>query len=322
MKEFPEINLARRFVNRHKLVPPVDIFSVARLYSRVLEDDIPYGIDGLCLNIKDPDKRVIIINSQIGSLKRRRFTLAHELGHVLLPWHIGSIADIVRSTPEEVLESQRMEAEANRFASEVLMPQEWVLKKVSINSAPPEAINLISDEAQVSELAALFRWRGVARRGFVFAYIEAGVVKHSGATKGTIAVVPRVGRPLAAEMDNWGDERWRLVKGSAEYRWWSFDKHKALPGEFSETDWRVVLDEIILSLDIDEIHARKLKASISGITASVNSKVRENRSAEVVYAQCLERFVGGRKQDAGLQKFCDHPNFVEFLARRVRAFFG
>lgn len=68
---------------------------------------------------------------------RKRFTVAHEIGHALL--HLGNDdeeitdtdADLFRTTESaqgEWTTHRRREYEANIFAAELLMPKEWVLQ--------------------------------------------------------------------------------------------------------------------------------------------------------------------------------------------------
>jgi hypothetical protein len=62
--------------------------------------------------------------------RRRRFTIGHELGHFLLPFHkpakvgqfLCSRADMMRWTAKEQDRAAKMEVEANLFSSLILMP--------------------------------------------------------------------------------------------------------------------------------------------------------------------------------------------------------
>jgi hypothetical protein len=84
-----EINLARRVIKRFDMSPPVDVAAVAGRYAKIEYCTIPFSIDGICLNLKRIGVRpTIIINLDRPPL-RKRFTLAHELGHVLIPWQPG-----------------------------------------------------------------------------------------------------------------------------------------------------------------------------------------------------------------------------------------
>lgn len=91
------------------------------------------GLEGALVTTPDRNVGSIVLNRQARP-PRRRFTLAHELGHFLNPWHrpsdpSGSFscsrADMVvgwkrRSTSVSMHVSQ--EIEANRFAIELLAP--------------------------------------------------------------------------------------------------------------------------------------------------------------------------------------------------------
>jgi len=77
---------------------------------KVLKLDFPLSVDGLTCEVVRPDKEnvPVIVGSGSKTVERRRFTLAHELGHMLL--HI----------PDSVDE----EKACHRFASAFLMPED------------------------------------------------------------------------------------------------------------------------------------------------------------------------------------------------------
>jgi Zn-dependent peptidase ImmA (M78 family) len=87
--------------------------------------------DGALLRIRDAQRGYIVINSRIREESRKRFTLAHEIGHFVLPGKQQRIenwdADLYRP-----------ELEANRFAAEILMPRrlmaEFVESEPSLES--------------------------------------------------------------------------------------------------------------------------------------------------------------------------------------------
>lgn len=70
------------------------------------------------------ERPIVFISSDKESSCRNRFSLAHELGHMLLHSHI-TIEDL---NDKEVL--KRIEREANRFASAFLMPREAIVNDV------------------------------------------------------------------------------------------------------------------------------------------------------------------------------------------------
>ena len=113
------------------------------------------GCDGWCLSCGG--RAVIRINNrQVKS--RQRFTLAHELGHLLLdiPAVIGeSFSDILRSNDEE-------ERRINEVAAELLIPQDVVKTVVSELPVVAAVLKRLAKQSHVSELAAALRVANLA----------------------------------------------------------------------------------------------------------------------------------------------------------------
>jgi len=82
------------------------------------------SFDGALLRIRDAQRGYIVINSRIREESRRRFTLAHEIGHFVLPGQQEVSAPCKQQKIENWEEDlYRPELEANRFAGEILMPR-------------------------------------------------------------------------------------------------------------------------------------------------------------------------------------------------------
>ncbi|QYK47104.1 MAG: ImmA/IrrE family metallo-endopeptidase [Phycisphaeraceae bacterium] len=128
-----EERLARLVRLRASSIVPIELERLAAEYADVIIDDIPIQCDGL-LYFPEHRRRPLIILQRMSNAERRRFTLAHELGHLLIPWHIGERIHTHRQSLEYVSEYndpyRRQEAEANRFASELLMPSDWLAEKM------------------------------------------------------------------------------------------------------------------------------------------------------------------------------------------------
>lgn len=148
--------LAQRVIKKYSLAPPIDIKEVLERYAKCVEDALPNNADAICIiNISRP----LVILNRFNPVNRKRFTLAHELGHIIIPWHSGMISCHTEDD-EDINENsyQLMEAEANKFAAEILMPTEW-LKNMILKyekNGLEELIYKISLEAQVSLSAAFY----------------------------------------------------------------------------------------------------------------------------------------------------------------------
>jgi hypothetical protein len=199
MIDFPaEVRLAQRLVERRALRPPIDVENILSEYANIEYVHFPVEIDGLCLDLKMIGKRpTVLVSKRIFEL-RRRFTLAHELGHVLIPWHVGSIIDEIDSAGTVDDNYFVIEAEANRFASELLMPAKWVCAQIRSCKNPLDALFLVYSIAEVSLQAASIKFVSCLPPNYVIASSRGGRVVWSSRSEGTLAgiVPPRYGPEL------------------------------------------------------------------------------------------------------------------------------
>lgn len=87
------------------------------------------GFEGGLITDTERSNGIILVNRGAHRF-RQRFTIAHELGHFLIPTHMPnkeghflcSKADMALLSPKENDRRVRMEVEANRFASLILIP--------------------------------------------------------------------------------------------------------------------------------------------------------------------------------------------------------
>ena len=110
--------------------PPVDVSKLATsMGASVLADDLDPEVSGLLF--RKPDQTVIAVNRDHAET-RRRFTIAHELGHLMLHEGRPLIVDhAVRARmnfrdQRSSLATDREEIEANRFAAALLMRPDFI----------------------------------------------------------------------------------------------------------------------------------------------------------------------------------------------------
>jgi len=108
------------------------------------------GCDGWCLTMGT--RTIIRINGNL-SPSRKRFTLAHELGHLIL-----GVPTVVGESFEDMLGSSSVEErQVNELASELLIPTD--VAKTSLSDLPvvAAALKKLAKKARISELAAAVR---------------------------------------------------------------------------------------------------------------------------------------------------------------------
>ncbi|HET6571314.1 MAG TPA: ImmA/IrrE family metallo-endopeptidase [Solirubrobacterales bacterium] len=125
--------------------PPVDLQGLALAMGVAQIVTRPISSDGR-LEVHS-DRKVIVVDAGAGDT-RRRFTIAHELGHVWLG---------ARGSRALSLDPARQERFCNAFAAALLLPSQWIVHKAGEHEPGLEALRAISGEASVSMASCLIR---------------------------------------------------------------------------------------------------------------------------------------------------------------------
>lgn len=156
----PEVLMARKLIKLNGLKIPFNLDELVAKYAKVVYKSIPVeGIDGVCLNLKMPGKTPVVIVNSDAVRARQKFTLAHELGHIIIPWHLGTFIDEIDANNDVNANTEywEMEREANRFASELLMPLDWIYSLFKKNPDSEFLLSNICSMCGVSDTAARIR---------------------------------------------------------------------------------------------------------------------------------------------------------------------
>lgn len=148
-------------IKRHQTKIPVQVIDLANdLGLKVyMVPNWPDDLSGMVRKNEDAVGGFDIFVNQNHSETRRRFTIAHEIAHVVLHPHL--IGDGI--TDDALLRSglsNDVEAQANRLAADILMPRD------ALNSRLKKGINsvyILADEFSVSDQAMAIRL-GVAQQ--------------------------------------------------------------------------------------------------------------------------------------------------------------
>ncbi|WP_374004703.1 ImmA/IrrE family metallo-endopeptidase [Bacillus velezensis] len=241
-----ERKLAQRLIKKFDLTPPINIRELIEKYAKCVEDCLPNNADAICImNIKEP----LVVLDKAKSETRKRFTLAHELGHLIIPWHSGMIS--CHTENENSIDQtayQIMENEANNFAAEILMPSSWLNEMVLEyeEQGVNDLIKIIAEKAHVSRIAAFFSIINFLPSGYVL-HINNNELNFNSFKKstGTSIIIPT----RNYEHDyNWLEKN-SINKGTCEIdnifiSWWKFQK--CLPVE----QLAVIIEESKLNLTI------------------------------------------------------------------------
>jgi hypothetical protein len=145
------------------LTGAIPVHDVARALdiNEVREESLT-SFEGCLLTDQHKSYGSILVNAASGS-RRRRYTIAHELGHFLNELHRPTAQDGFRCTKEDMAcplrqgLHLRQEAEANTFAIELLAPAKLIQKQLS-RPADLEHVLAIADNQKISRAAAARRY--------------------------------------------------------------------------------------------------------------------------------------------------------------------
>lgn len=138
---------ARKLLHRGSFKVPIDLQAVCEyLGLRLLIGDLD-TLDGLFLAKQGGGMGIIVVNEHRCRV-RKRFTIAHEIGHAVLNHFSISFSD-----GKGLDDSSWQERQANAFAAELLMPKNVLIAKGPMT---PEQIGLF---CRVSLEAATIRVR-------------------------------------------------------------------------------------------------------------------------------------------------------------------
>lgn len=309
-------------VARYGLAPPVDLDRVVRDFADVEHDDVPAGCDGLVISLHGPRPRPLVILDRAQSPVRRRFTLAHELGHILLPWHLGSTLACNANQSLFDVEGDHVadaEREANRFAADLLVPPAWLADHVAeVRDERVEPLLQALVAAHVSAHVACLRLLEILPPGHVFAMLDrTGSVALSGQTPETrIPPPPRGVAPERSLLDRFAAHVEEIRFGPWLVIWWTFRSADDQPGDDDRRRSTEILDALMARHAADAEDESRLRLALSGVIGAANGDARRqgDTSAGSLHARFRGRFAKTRNLPAALLEDAD---FETWLRKRA-----
>ncbi len=141
----------------------VPVYEIARaLDIDEIREERTSSFEGCLLTDRNKSRGAILVNAASG-LRRRRFSVGHELGHFLNERHVsveGAEFSCTRqdmTNPAGGAQHRRQEQEANSFAIELLAPR-YLIQACLNRPADLEHVLAIADDLQISREAAARRY--------------------------------------------------------------------------------------------------------------------------------------------------------------------
>ena len=154
-----------------------DVRQIAAGLGVEVEEADANTFDGALVRFKGSIEGVIAIRKSIRETGRKNFTIAHELGHLLLPGHdestVCQAGDV--ETWDEGLSNQ--ELEANEFAGELLLPTTLIRSAVGRGKPTFEAIDAVARTYATTLTATAYRFMEETSHASALVWSHAGVAK-------------------------------------------------------------------------------------------------------------------------------------------------
>lgn len=144
---------------------------------RELDDE---SFEGALVTNPNKTQGVILYKAGVRE-ERRRFTVAHELGHFLIPSHSGN-RNCTKSDLRELRrdnDHRRRESEANRFAAGLLMPRDWFSRDLDqLGDADVTHVQTLAKKYGTSLEATSNRYTDLTPDACAFVFSKEGVIRY------------------------------------------------------------------------------------------------------------------------------------------------
>lgn len=282
----------------------MDIETLVRRYAEIETLPLPFDVDALCIHSSSARPRVLV-NSRRAET-RGRFTLAHELGHILIPWHLGSLGCHAADWSEAAdMEYRSTEAEANRFASELLMPSAWISEILKTSPTIKDTVESM-EQAQVSRSAACFTLIQALPPGYLLVETDREQrVRRTARSSGTTAEGPKAGEVAPQELGKATTRVERIDAGPSCFLWYCLRPTHA-PVRPKE-DSRTILDRMLWRRE----KGTSVQQSIAGFVGAAFSRWPPS-SVDEAYALLRQRLM-----QPDLDWFTRDREFDKFIAAKA-----
>jgi len=153
----------------------IDVEAMAAYHRLFIVEGDLHGADGR--SVTHGDSGIIRIRSDVTQPERRRFIVAHEIGHCLMH-KTGSVTPCSEGDLFRYDEGNR-EAEANWFASELLMPAKLFRPLCNVAKPTFDAIGEMARTCRTTLTSASIRFVQLTPERCAFVWSEDGKVKWS-----------------------------------------------------------------------------------------------------------------------------------------------
>jgi Zn-dependent peptidase ImmA (M78 family) len=152
----PAAQLAVRISQRFVKAAPPDLLALCKELGVRVQEVPARWFDGALVRSKTAQKGIIASKASLREKARKRFTLAHEIGHFVLPHHrlLETVCDEGKIDSFDA-RLNRPEVEANEFASELLLPSAVLARTFDLSVFSLSQISAVASSFETSLTATI-----------------------------------------------------------------------------------------------------------------------------------------------------------------------
>ncbi len=154
-----------------------DVRDVATKLGIGIEEREIESFDGTLVRIKGSAVGLIALRRSIRETGRKNFTVAHEIGHLILPGHDDSTVCRAEQVESWARGLSVRELQANQFAAELLMPTAVVMKVIGTGDPSLAPCETVAWKFSVSLTAAAYRFTELSPYVCAVVWSSAGEVR-------------------------------------------------------------------------------------------------------------------------------------------------
>lgn len=281
----PVYKLAAKVLKGYSGEIPVRIFELAEQRATVDFVDWDHECDALVHGLTTAKPGILLRALKPNYGRRMRMTVGHELGHIVIPWHVGTITcdgltEIVEPAGGSALplSFRGQESEATAFSSAVLVPYYSLVQDATDNGLDEFFQGL--DRYEVSAQATVIRIKELLRPGFVFRGnygwgLEEDV---SGGTQRPPSSVNRAQQLLDA-----AHESGQFEVGGKQIFWYRLaSDEEFVPVADPRTATQLLRDAVAIDRSAPEIQSDRMLSVVNGVVSGALGKIRFRTETEAL----------------------------------------
>lgn len=154
-----------------------DVRAIASALDVGIEEADVESFDGALVRVKGSAEGLIAVRQTILEIGKKNFTIAHELGHLLLPGHDESTVCLQSDVETWDSKLPKQELEANEFAGELLVPTQLLVGLIASGKPSFEVVESLAQKFSTSLTATAYRFVEVTGHACALVWSERGTAK-------------------------------------------------------------------------------------------------------------------------------------------------